>query len=65
MSATIYLTQRDSLVITLAELVPLKKHESSTLIYRTEMCLEGIQQYSSLLKTLTFQMKTERKAKYW
>lgn len=29
------------------------------------MSLERIQHYSSLLKTLTFQMKTERKAKYW
>lgn len=65
MGAAIYLTQRDSLVITLAELVLLKILKSSTVIYRIEMCLERIQHYSSLLKTLTFQMKTARKAKYW
>lgn len=65
MSAPIYLSQRGSLVITLAELVPLKILGRSTVIYRIEKCLERIQHYSSLLKTLTFQMKTKRKAKYW
>lgn len=51
MSTAIYLTQRDCLVITLAELVLLKILKSSTVIYRTEMCLEWIQHYSSILKT--------------
>lgn len=59
MDADIYLTRRDSLVITLAELEPLKILKSSTVIYRTEMCLERLQHYSSLSKNLTFQMKTE------
>lgn len=45
MSASIYLSQRDSIVITLAELVALKILKSSTVIYRTEMCLETIQPF--------------------
>ncbi len=49
MSAAIQLAQRQPRHYT-AELVPLKILESSTVIYRTEMCLERIQHYGSLLK---------------
>ena len=61
MRAAVYLSRGDSLIITPAELGPPKILQSSTVIYRTEMCLEGIQHYGSVSKSLTSQMKTEKR----